>query len=144
MAGSVNKKTGLTIKQEMFCRAMLTAKTQSAAYRKCYEVADMLSSSVDVAASKLMADAKIKQRIETLRERMQAASDHSMMSIVAEIEALQKAAMSEGQFTPALNAILQKAKFLGIQAPPPPAEELKINLGPNWEALMGSKIADDE
>jgi len=143
MAGAVNKKTGLTLKQEMFCRAMLTAKTQAAAYRKCYEAADMLSTSVDVAACKLMADAKIKQRIETLRERMQAASDCTLVTIVNEIDALQRSALREGQFTPALNAILQKAKFLGINAPPPPPEEIKINLGPNWESLIGRKIEDD-
>ena len=144
MAAAVNKRTGLTVKQDKFCRAMLTAKTQGAAYRRAYDAANMGANAVDTEACLLMQNPRVAQRIETLRERMQAASDHSMLSIVSEIEALQRAALREGQFTPALNAILQKAKFLGIQAPPPPPDELKINLGPDWRALIGNKTDDED
>jgi hypothetical protein len=143
MAAAVNKRTGLTVKQDKFCRAMLTAKTQGAAYRRAYDAANMSAGAVDTEACLLMQNPKVSQRIETLRERIAAANDCTLATIVSEIDALQRSALREGQFTPALNAILQKAKFLGIQAPPPPPDELKINLGPNWEALIGAKIDDD-
>lgn len=143
MAGAVNKRTGLTAKQEKFCQASLTAKTQAAAYRRAFDAANMSAAAVDTEACLLLKNPKIAQRLETLRERMQAANDCTLATIVSEIDALQRSALREGQFTPALNAILQKAKFLGIQAPPPPPDEIKINLGPDWSALIGAKIEDD-
>lgn len=64
----------LTVKQEAFCQAMASGlyPSQSAAYRVAYDAEDMLPTSINCEASKIMANPNIAQRIEELKALKQA------------------------------------------------------------------------
>lgn len=61
----------LTKKQETFCKEVLKQDTYSAAYRIAYNASNMTDESVNVNASKLMADAKIALRVNELKEKLE-------------------------------------------------------------------------
>ena len=60
----------LTAKQEAFAQCIADGMTQADAYRTAYSAGKMADSSIHVNASKLMADAKISQRVEELRNAL--------------------------------------------------------------------------
>ena len=57
----------ITAKQEAFAQAIADGMTQADAYRTAYSAGKMADSSIHVNASKLMADAKVAQRVAELR-----------------------------------------------------------------------------
>ncbi len=65
----------LTPKQEAFCQAYVASLNGAQAYRSAYAVGEMTKdASVNVAASKLLADPKISQRIDVLQHQADAAA----------------------------------------------------------------------
>ncbi|MFN7340154.1 MAG: hypothetical protein ACK5VI_03620 [Opitutia bacterium] len=62
------------MKQEAFCQAMASGlyPSQSAAYRVAYDAEDMLPTSINCEASKIMSNPNIAQRIEELKALKQA------------------------------------------------------------------------
>ena len=60
----------LTAKQEKFCIEVVKQPNQSDAYRIAYDAGGMNSDSVNVNASKLMADAKIALRVKELKNKV--------------------------------------------------------------------------
>ena len=61
-------KDGLTAKQEAFAQAVAKGSTLADAYRKSYNAERMKDSSVWCNASKLMSDAKVAQRVESIQQ----------------------------------------------------------------------------
>ena len=60
----------LTDKQEKFSQLVVTLGNQSEAYRQAYDVSSTTTmESINVNASKLMADAKVSLRVEELRNK---------------------------------------------------------------------------
>lgn len=59
---------GLTPKQERFCLAYLETGNASEAYRRAYNASKMKPNSINVNASKLLADAKVTLRLKELNE----------------------------------------------------------------------------
>ncbi len=57
----------LTAKQEAFCLAIMEGKSQHDAYKQSFSTKNYSREALDVNGSKMMAKAKIKQRIEALR-----------------------------------------------------------------------------
>lgn len=57
----------LTAKQEAFCQAIVSGMSQADAYRAAYNASNMKPPSVQVNASKLMANAKVALRVKELR-----------------------------------------------------------------------------
>ena len=60
----------LTAKQEAFAQAIADGKNQSDAYRAAYSAGKMKDNSINVNASKMAADAKVKLRIKELRDEL--------------------------------------------------------------------------
>jgi hypothetical protein len=60
----------LTAKQEGFAQAIAAGRTQSDAYRSAYDAGGMLPSSIHVNGSKIMASAKVAQRVAALRAEL--------------------------------------------------------------------------
>lgn len=58
-------------KQESFCQAIADGKNQSEAYRLAFNAKNMKPESVQVNASKLMADAKVTLRVKELRGNLE-------------------------------------------------------------------------
>jgi hypothetical protein len=61
----------LTAKQEGFAQAVASGMTQADAYRRAFNAAKMKDSSIHVNASKLMADAKVAQRVRDLKDALE-------------------------------------------------------------------------
>lgn len=61
----------LTSKQEAFCQAIADGMTQADAYRTAYDASNMKDSSIHVNASKLLADAKVMQRVTYLKQGLE-------------------------------------------------------------------------
>ena len=59
----------LTPQQENFCKAVVSGLSLSDSYRKAYKAGKMKSATINVCASKLMADHKVTTRVLDLREK---------------------------------------------------------------------------
>lgn len=60
----------LTAKQEQFCLNIVEGMTQADAYRSAYPDQNMQDKTIHEAASRLMADSKVKARVQELREQI--------------------------------------------------------------------------
>lgn len=59
-------------KQEHFAQCIADGMTQADAYRTAYDASNMKDSSIHVNASKLLADAKVAQRVAELKAKLSA------------------------------------------------------------------------
>ena len=57
-------------KQEHFAQCIADGMTQADAYRTAYDASNMKDTSIHVNASKLLADAKVAQRVAELKEKL--------------------------------------------------------------------------
>lgn len=105
----------LTPKQEKFALAVASGKTQSDAYREAFNVRPTTKdTSVNVNASKLMADTNIAQRVEELRKPI---ADKAMITLESHIERLKELAelaIEQGQIAAAIKAEELCGKASGV------------------------------
>lgn len=105
----------LTPKQEKFALAVASGKTQSDAYREAFNVRPTTKdTSVNVNASKLMADTNIAQRVEELRKPI---ADKAMITLESHIERLKELAelaIDQGQIAAAIKAEELCGKASGV------------------------------
>jgi len=104
----------LTPKQENFCLAYLETGNASEAYRRAYDAENMKPESINVNASKLLADAKVALRIETLRAPIIAKAQLTVEDLLAELEEARQLALETEAPAPAVSATMGKAKLLGL------------------------------
>lgn len=105
----------LTPKQEKFALAVASGKTQSDAYRAAFNVRPTTKdTSVNVNASKLMADANIAQRVEQLRKPIAAKAMITLESHIARLKELAELAIQEGQISAAIKAEELCGKASGV------------------------------
>ncbi len=87
----------LTAKQEQFVKNIIDGMTQADAYRSAYDTSRMTDKTVHEKASRLMADDKVRARLEELRDQMMTPS---VMSAQKRLEWLTELVMSEEESTP--------------------------------------------
>ena len=105
----------LTPKQEAFAQAIVTGINQSDAYRAAYKVRPgTKSESVNVAASKLMADAKVAQRVAELRATVAKKAQITLESHLDDLMRLRNMAVKEKQYSAAINAEIARGKASGV------------------------------
>ena len=104
----------LTIKQENFCLAYIETGNASEAYRRSYSSEKMKESSVNVNASKLLADAKIAQRLEELRKPAVEAAQLTLEQHLHDLKDLRDKAAGEGKYGPAIQAEIARGKASGL------------------------------
>ena len=105
----------LTPKQEAFAQAIVTGINQSDAYRAAYKVRPgTKAESVNVAASKLMADAKVTQRVAELREPIAKKAQMTLESHLEDLQRLRNMAVKAEQFGAAITAEVARGKAAGI------------------------------
>lgn len=106
----------LTPKQESFCLAYLETGNASEAYRTSYDASKMKPESINVNASKLLADAKITLRLAELRQPIMQRHNVTVDSLVLELEEARQAALSAEtpQSSAAVAATMGKAKLCGL------------------------------
>ena len=104
----------LTAKQEAFAQAVASGMNQSDAYRAAYDTARMKATSINVNASKMMADAKVSQRVEALRKPVVEAMQYGLkeaMEEAAEAMELCRETRQSGAF---VSAVALRAKLSGL------------------------------
>ena len=105
----------LTPKQESFAQAIVSGMNQSDAYRSAYKVrANTKSACVNVAASKLMADANVSLRVDELRKPAVKKAQMTLESHLARLQALSEAAEGEMQYSAAITAEVARGKASGV------------------------------
>ena len=86
----------LTPKQEKFVQGIIEGMSQADAYRSAYSCARMSDKTIWENASRLMADSKVKARVQELRDRI--ATD-SIMSAQERLEWLSRLIENEDEYT---------------------------------------------
>ena len=105
----------LTPKQEAFAVAVASGKTQSDAYRQAFNVRPTTKdTSVNVNASKLMADANISQRVEELRKPIAEKAMITLESHIRRLKELAELAIDQGQIAAAIKAEELCGKASGV------------------------------
>lgn len=109
------KPPGLTPKREKFAQAVASGLDQSAAYRRAFTVSPgSKPSSVNVNASKLMADAKVRQRVDELRAPIAEKAQITLESHLRDLLALRNLAAKEKQLAAAISAEIARGKAAGV------------------------------
>lgn len=105
----------LTPKQEAFAYAVASGQNQSDAYRAAYSVKPGTKlESVNVAASKLMADAKVAQRVAELRKPVAKKAQITLESHLEDLIKLRNMAAKEKQYSAAISAEIARGKASGV------------------------------
>lgn len=112
----------ITPKQEAFAQAIASGQNQSDAYRAAYKVRPgTKAESINVAASKLMSDAKVTQRVALLRKALESKGlwtrEKSVLALSAIVDG------GEARPTEIVSAIKELNVMHGFNAP------TKIELG---------------
>lgn len=115
MAAATNEH-GLTEKQEKFCHEFIKTGNASEAYRNSYNAGKMKPESIHVNASKLLSDAKVSQRVESLRAAVSKKRMLGLEDLLDELEQARTLALAQEtpQTSAAVAASMGKAKMLGL------------------------------
>ena len=105
----------LTPQREKFAQAVASGMNQSDAYREAFKVrAGTKLSSINVNASKLMADTKVLQRVEELRAPIAKRAQITLESHLEDLQRLRNMAVKAEQFGAAITAEVARGKAAGI------------------------------
>lgn len=104
----------LTHKQESFCIAYIELGNASDAYRKSYNAGSMADKTINEKASRLLADGKIRARVEELRAPVVAAAQVTLAGHLERLSRLSEEAEKAGQFSAAIAAEVSRGKVSGL------------------------------
>jgi phage terminase small subunit len=107
-------KGALTPKREKFAQGVASGKTQAEAYRQAFSVAKATPKSVQELASRLMADVKVRSRVEELRKPIAEAVGITLESHLRDLLALRNLAAKEKQLSAAISAEVARGKAAGV------------------------------
>ncbi len=110
----MTEKTRLTAKQEHFAREVASGLNQSDAYRDAYDASKMKPASINVNASKLMADAKIAQRVAELRKPAAERAQVTLEGHLRDLMTLRDLAVEKDQISAAITAEIARGKASGV------------------------------
>lgn len=106
--------SNLTAKREAFAVAYVETGNASEAYRRSFNAENFKPESVNVNASKLLADAKVSQRVKELQAQAAERALVTVQSLTQELEEARALALQEGQPSAAVSASMGKAKLHGL------------------------------
>ena len=108
----------LTPKQEAFALAYVETGNAAEAYRRAYDVkAATQHSSIYVAASKLLDNTKIMQRVANLQKQAADMCLYTVKDAFTEYEVARKLALQTGNPSAAVSAVNGKVKLFGLDQP---------------------------
>jgi phage terminase small subunit len=105
---------GLTAKQEKFCQGIVAGLSQADAYRQAYDAGGMKPETVQSKASILMADGKVRARVEELRQPVIDAIQYGLREAMEEAEEAFKVAKDKGNGGAMVAAATLRAKLNGL------------------------------
>ena len=103
-----------TPKQEAFCLSYIETGNASKAYRQAYDAENMSENAIHVAASRLLANAKVALRIEELQAGHQERYSVTVDSLTDELIEDRELARKNDQAGAAITATMGKAKLHGL------------------------------
>lgn len=105
----------LTAKQEAFAQAVASGMSQSDAYRAAYEVSpDTKADTINQKGSRLMAEGKIKARVEELRAPVVKAAQITLAGHLERLGELSRLSQESGQMSAAIAAEVARGKASGL------------------------------
>lgn len=134
----------LSAQREAFARAIAKGGTQADAYRDAFPGSKKWKdNSVHIAASRLLADAKVALRVDELRSKAANKVVLTVESLIAELEEARAAALTAGpspQSSAAVAATMGKAKLLGFD------KQVVELMGKDGGAIQirATQLSDDE
>lgn len=107
---------GLTMKQEIFCRAFVECGNASEAYRTAYNAAGMKQTTIANRASELLKNGYVSAMIANLRAESAKRHEITVDDLIKELEEARLAALGAEtpQSSAAAAATMGKAKLLGL------------------------------
>lgn len=112
--GKFRAVSNLTAKREAFAVAYVETGNASEAYRRAYSTENFKPESINVNASKLLADAKVSQRVKELQAIAVERALVTVQSLTEELEEARALALQERQPSAAVSASMGKAKLHGL------------------------------
>jgi phage terminase small subunit len=104
----------LTPKQEAFVQAYHRLGNQRAAYKEAYNAGNMSNAVIDVKASELMNDGKLRVRLSELQERVAKKNEITVETITGMLAKAYKLAVDEKQSSAAVAASMGLGKLHGL------------------------------
>jgi len=104
----------LTAKREAFAVAYVETGNASEAYRRSFNAEKTRPHVVHVKASELLADGKVKVRVQELQAQAAERALVTVQSLTQELEEARALALQEGQPSAAVSASMGKAKLHGL------------------------------
>jgi len=104
----------LTPKREAFVQAYHRLGNQRKAYREAFDCENSSDACVDVAACRLLQNAKVKLRLQELQEK---ASERNAITVDTQskkLEKILKSASKDGQYSAAVAAVMGQSKLHGL------------------------------
>ena len=105
---------GLTAKQEAFCIAYIETGNASEAYRRAYAADNMQPQVVNVKASTLLANGKIKVRLQEIRAPVVKAAQITLTQHLDDLKRLRDLAEASEKYGPAVAAEMARGKVSGL------------------------------
>lgn len=133
---------GLTEKQEAFCRAVISGRNLSDAYRGAYDCQNMADKTIHECASRLFIDPKVSARIRVLsgqleeKRRMLAASDAEFA-----LETLRRMAEKADTDSARIRAAELLAKAAGVFTEQVEIDDKRDRTEADIEAAIRAKLA---
>lgn len=110
-------RSGLTPKREKFAQGVASGKNQSDAYRAAFNASGMKPATINVKASELMADGKVRGRVDELRAHAVENVGITLESHLRDLLALRNLAAKKEQMSAAITAEIARGKAAGVVAP---------------------------
>lgn len=104
----------LTAKQEAFCLAIVSGLSQADAYRKAYDASRMQAKTVQEKASRLMADGKVRARVEELRAPVVEELRYGLREAMLEAEEAFQVSRGKDNGGAMVAAVTLRAKLHGL------------------------------
>lgn len=105
----------LTAKQEAFCQAIASGMNQSDAYRSAYDAENMKAETVQSKACLLMAEGKVRARVDSLKQSLSEKSEWTRLDSVLTLRAIAESA--EAKDSDKTGAVKVLNEMHGFNAP---------------------------
>lgn len=105
----------LTAKQEAFCQAVASGMNQSDAYRSAYDAENMKAETVQSKACLLMAEGKVRARVDSLKQSLSEKSEWTRLDSVLTLRAIAESA--EAKDSDKTGAVKVLNEMHGFNAP---------------------------
>jgi hypothetical protein len=110
----INEPLKLTVKQETFCQGYIETGNASEAYRRAYGCSNWTDKSIWEKASHLLANVKVKARVNELKAMHQERHQITVDDLVAELEEARAIAKKNEVPASMVAATMGKGKLLGL------------------------------